>query len=144
MSGLLGQLGGNILAGGQSGGQPTAISGIIQQIVAGSSGGNSGVAALVSKFQAAGLGSNVQSWVSSGQNQPVSADQLTKVFSPDEIQNWASQAGTSPNAILQVLSEALPKAVDHVTPGGQVPPQTADINGMLRQFMQAHGLPTNA
>ncbi len=144
MSGLLGHLVGNILAGSQTGGQPSAISGMIQQIVAGGTGGTGGVAALVSKFEAAGLGPQVQSWVGNGQNQPVSTDQLTKVFSPDEIQTWATQAGTSPNAILQVLSEALPKAVDHVTPGGQVPAQTADLTGMLRQFMQTHGLPANA
>jgi len=75
MSGLLGQLVGNILSG-QSGSQPTAIAAIVQQIVAGSSGGSSGVSALVSRFEAAGLGQHAESWVATGPNQSVSPDQL--------------------------------------------------------------------
>lgn len=137
MSGLLGQLVGTFLQG-QSGAQPSAITGIVQQIVAGSGSGG-GVAALVSRFEAAGFGQNAQSWVSTGPNQAVSPDQLSQVFSADEIGNWAKQAGTSPDAILNVLSEALPRAVDHVTPNGQMPPQTADLAGMLQKLMGSHG-----
>jgi uncharacterized protein YidB (DUF937 family) len=139
MSGLLGQLIGNVL-GGQSGSQSAAITGIIQQIIAGSSGGSGGVSALVSRFEAAGLGQQAQSWVANGPNQAVSSDQLGQVFSADEVQAWAKQAGTTPDAILKVLSEALPKAVDHVTPTGQPPGQTADLQGMLQKFFSAHGL----
>ena len=137
MSGLLGQLVGTFLQG-QSGAQPSAIAGIVQQIVAGS-GSSGGVAALISRFEAAGLGQNAQSWVSTGPNQAVSPDQLSQVFSSDEIGNWAKQAGTTPDAILNVLSEALPKAVDHVTPNGQMPAQTEDLAGMLQKLMGSHG-----
>jgi uncharacterized protein YidB (DUF937 family) len=139
MSGLLGQLVGSILSG-QPGSQPTAISGIVQQIVAGSSGGAGGVAALISRFEAAGVGQQAQSWVANAPNQAVSPDQLSQVFSSDEIQGWAQQAGTTPDAILKVLAEALPKAVDHVTPNGQPPAQTADVAQMLQGFFSTHGL----
>ena len=139
MSGLLGQLLGGLFAGGQQGSQPSAIAGVLQQVVAGGGAGSNGIATLVSRFEAVGLGQHAQSWVSSGENLPVSPDQLTQVFSPDEIQGWAQQAGTSPDAILKVLAEALPKAVDHVTPQGQVPTQTADITGMLAKFLGAQG-----
>jgi uncharacterized protein YidB (DUF937 family) len=139
MSGLLGQLLGGLFGGGQQGSQPTAIAGVLQQILAGGGQGTNGVAALVSRFEAAGLGQQAQSWVSTTGNLPISADELTKVFSQDEIQGWAQQAGTSPDAILKVLSEALPKAVDHVTPQGQMPMQTADLTGMLAKFLGSQG-----
>jgi uncharacterized protein YidB (DUF937 family) len=139
MSGLLGQLIGDMLRG-QSGSQPSAITGIIQQIVASGSGGAGGVSALVSRFEAVGLGQQAQSWVANGPNQAISSDQLGQVFSADEVQAWAQQAGTTPDAILKVLSEALPKAVDHVTPTGQPPAQAADLEGMLQNFFGAHGL----
>lgn len=140
MSGLLNQLLGGLFGGGQQGSQPSAMVGILQQIVAGGGGqGSNGIAALVSRFEAVGLGQHAQSWVSTGENLPISPDQLTKVFSQDEIQGWAQQAGTSPDAILKVLSEALPKAVDHVTPQGQLPTQTADLSGMLARFLGTQG-----
>jgi uncharacterized protein YidB (DUF937 family) len=139
MSGLLGQLLGGLFAGGQPGSQPAAIANVIQQIMAGGGGGSNGVAALVSRFEAAGLAQPAQSWVGTGQNLPVSSNDLTKVFSQNEIQGWAQQAGTSPDAILKVLAEALPKAVDHVTPQGQVPTQTADLSGMLAKFLGTSG-----
>lgn len=140
MSGLLNQLLGGLFGGGQQGSQPSAMVGILQQIVAGGGGqGSNGIAALVSRFEAVGLGQHAQSWVSTGENLPISPDQLTKVFSQDEIQGWAQQAGTNPDAILKVLSEALPKAVDHVTPQGQLPTQTADLSGMLARFLGTQG-----
>jgi uncharacterized protein YidB (DUF937 family) len=137
MSGLLGQLLGGLFTGGQQGSQPTAIASVIQQIMAGGGTGSNGVATLVSRFEAVGLGQHAQSWVSSGENVPISPDELSKVFSQDEIQGWAQQAGTSPDAILKLLAEALPKAVDHVTPQGQMPTQTADLSGMLARFLGA-------
>ena len=139
MSGLLGQLLGGLFSGGQQGSQPTAIASVVQQILAGGGQGTNGIATLVSRFEAVGLGSHAQSWVSPGENLPVSADQLTNVFSQDEIQGWAQQAGTSPDAILKVLTEALPKAVDHVTPQGQLPAQTADVTGLLAKFLGTQG-----
>jgi uncharacterized protein YidB (DUF937 family) len=68
MSGFIGQILGNMM-GGQQAGQPAAIAGILQQLLAANGGG---VASVVSRFEAAGLGSNAQSWVSTGENQPVS------------------------------------------------------------------------
>ena len=129
MSGLLGQMLGSIM-GGQQGGQPTAITSILQQLLASDGGG---VAGLVSRFQAAGLGTQAQSWVAEGDNMPVSAAQISQVFSPEQLQGWASQAGTTPDKLQAVLAEALPQAVNHVTPGGQVPEANAmpDLSSLM-------------
>jgi uncharacterized protein YidB (DUF937 family) len=135
MSGLIGQLLGNIL-GGQREGQPTAIAGVLQQVLTANGGG---VASLVSRFEAAGLGSHAQSWVSTGDNLPVSADQIGEVFSTNEIEGWATQAGTTPDKLRAVLAEALPHAVDHVTPAGQVPTPGAipDMSSLVSRFFSS-------
>ncbi len=132
MSGLLGQMLGSIM-GGQQGGQPTAITSILQQLLASDGGG---VAGLVSRFQAAGLGTQAQSWVAEGDNMPVSAAQISQVFSPEQLQGWASQAGTTPDKLQAVLAEALPQAVNHVTPGGQVAEANAmpDLSSLMARF----------
>ncbi len=140
MSGILGQILSGVLGGGQQG-TPTAITGILQEVLASSQGGTGGVAGLVAKFQAVGLGDHIQSWVGTGANLPISADQVGKVFSSDQIAAWAQKAGTTPEAISGVLAEALPHAVDHVTPDGQVPAQTADISGMLTKLMAGFTAP---
>jgi uncharacterized protein YidB (DUF937 family) len=132
MSGFLGQMLGSIM-GGQQGGQRTAIASILQQVLAADGGG---VGALVSRFEAAGLGAHAQSWVSEGDNMPVSAEQIGQVFSPEQIQGWATQAGTTPDKLQAVLAEALPHAVNHVTPGGQVPAANAqpDLSSLVSRF----------
>jgi uncharacterized protein YidB (DUF937 family) len=121
MSGLFGQLLSTIL-GGQQQGQSAAIGNVLQQVLTANGGG---VASLLSRFEAAGLGSQAQSWVSTNQNLPISADQIGAAFSANEIEGWAAQAGTTPDKLRAVLAEALPHAVDHVTPAGQVPAPNA-------------------
>lgn len=132
MSGFLGQMLGSIM-GGQQGGQPNAIASILQQALASNGGG---VAGLISRFEAAGLGAHAQSWVSDGENMPVSSGQIGQVFSPEQLQGWASQAGTTPDKLQAVLAEALPHAVNHVTPGGQVPDANAmpDLSSLVSRF----------
>ncbi len=56
---------------------------------------------------------------------PVAPEQLGQAFPPAQVQAWASQAGTTPEALLQVLAQALPHAIDHATPNGEIPPPTA-------------------
>jgi uncharacterized protein YidB (DUF937 family) len=136
MSGFLGQILQGVLGGGQQG-QTSPISGILQQVLAVRDGDNQGVAAIISKFQAAGLGQHVQSWVGTGENVPVSGNQVGQVFSTEQIQGWAQQAGTTPDAMRDVLAQALPHVVDHLTPGGQVPAesQMPDLSGLMNRLL---------
>lgn len=137
MSGFFGQILQGVMGGGQPG-QASPISGILQQVLAMKDGDNQGVAAIISKFQAAGLGQHVQSWVGSGENTPVSGDQVAQVFSAEQVEGWAQHAGTTPEALRDVLAQALPHMVDHLTPGGTVPAGTSqmpDLSGLLARFM---------
>ncbi|CAM8668918.1 Protein of unknown function DUF937 [Comamonadaceae bacterium] len=80
-----------------------------------------GLQGLVSKFQEAGLGDVVASWIGSGANQPVSADQLTQVLGGDALSDFAQQLGLNSGDVAGQLSTMLPGLVDKLTPGGTLP-----------------------
>ena len=128
MSGILGSL-----LGGSSQPEPSsAITGILQQLLT-QSGGVSG---LISRFEGAGLGDHAQSWVN-GDHLPISGNHIGEVFTPDEIAGWAAQAGIDPDKMKTVLAEALPHAVDHATPNGEVPEQgtaAPDFSSLIGRF----------
>jgi uncharacterized protein YidB (DUF937 family) len=79
---------------------------------------------LIQSFHDKGMGSLVQSWVASGQNLTISADQISHVLGSDQVKQLAAQAGISPDAAGSTLAKLLPMLIDHATPGGQVPQQS--------------------
>ena len=85
-----------------------------------------GLPTMMAQLENAGLRPHVQSWVGPGENMPVTPEQLAPAFTPAQLQAWADQAGTTPQALLKVLAEALPQAVDHATPNGVLPATAAD------------------
>jgi uncharacterized protein YidB (DUF937 family) len=100
--------------------------GDMMQIVAGllsgtGGGGAGGLAGLVQQFQQAGLGEQVSSWISTGQNLPINVDQLMQVFGQGNMQQMAASAGVNVQDFGQQLSQLLPQAVDQMTPSGQLP-----------------------
>jgi len=132
--GLLDSILGSAL-GGQAGGGGNAA--LLQAVVAmlGNDSAHGGLGGLVSKFQQGGLGDVVASWISTGQNQPVSADQLRSTLGEDTIGQLARQVGGSHSDILGQLTQMLPQVVDQLTPQGQVPQgglgNISDLLGML-------------
>ncbi|WP_390901493.1 YidB family protein [Silvimonas soli] len=80
-----------------------------------------GISGLISKFQQGGLGEVAQSWISSGQNLPISADQLHQVLGSDTVAAVAQKLGVDPQEAASHLSQLLPKAVDTLTPNGELP-----------------------
>ncbi len=118
MSGLFGNIMGH-LGGllGNPNAQATAASLLSQAINA--AGGPAGIA---QKFQQAGLGDKVQSWIGSGHNLPISAEQVAQVFPPAQLDAWAQQHGLPAGVASGILAQFLPHAVDAATPNGAVPP----------------------
>ena len=82
---------------------------------------NGGVTGLVTKFQAAGLKDTVQSWVSTGANMPISAQQITEALGSEKVKSMAQKAGVDMDTITKQISEHLPTVIDKLTPNGQVP-----------------------
>lgn len=103
-------------------------------------GGHGGLGGLMAKFQQAGLGDVVGSWVGSGQNQPVSGDQLTNVLGADTMAGLAEKLGMSQGDAAGQLSNILPGLIDKLTPNGAAPAgglgNAGDLMGMLGGLLQ--------
>src|SRR5215467_4196338 len=84
-----------------------------------------GVAGLQKMFEEKGLGHIISSWISTGQNLPVSADQLQNVLEGGTLQNLASKSGMDLSQLTSMFSQLMPHAVDQMTPNGQVPDSQA-------------------
>lgn len=124
------------LAGGQSGDGNPLLNAVMQLINNPQTGGLSG---LVRSFQQGGLGDVVNSWVSSGQNLPISAEQVQSVLGGGTLQNIAAQLGVSPEQASGSLAELLPQMVDKLTPNGQVP-EGGDLLAQGMDMLKKGGL----
>lgn len=133
MDGLMGALGG-ALGGQQGGGASSPLLQIAMQMLAGSGQGGAGLGGLgglVQAFERNGLGHVAQSWVGTGQNLPVSPEQLQQVLGSDLIGGLAQQLGLSPQQASSGLADVLPQLVDRLTPQGTLPQGQIDIAGIM-------------
>lgn len=84
-----------------------------------------GIAGLQKMFEEKGLGNIISSWIGTGQNLPISADQLQNVLRGGALQNMASKSGIDLSQISSMFSQLMPHAVDQMTPNGQIPDSNA-------------------
>jgi uncharacterized protein YidB (DUF937 family) len=80
-----------------------------------------GLGGLLDRLKEAGHGNTADSWVGTGQNQPIDANDLGRALGPAVIREIAQRTGMDEQELLKQLSTALPGVVDKLTPGGQVP-----------------------
>jgi len=123
------------LAGGQGGGS-NGLMDVVMQLINSQPGGLGG---LVQSFQQGGLGDVVNSWVSTGQNLPVSAEQLQSVLGGGQLQDIAAKLGVSPEQASGSLADLLPQVVDKLTPNGQLP-QGGDLLAQGMDLLKKGGL----
>jgi uncharacterized protein YidB (DUF937 family) len=139
--GGLGNVLGAVLGGGQQGG-----GGLNAQLInmaigmLGNDGGHGGLGGLASKFQQAGMGDAMNSWIGGGDNHAVNGDQISSALGPDTIGDIASKLGMSHGDAAGQLSQILPGLINHLTPHGQAPEgglgNAGDLMGMLGKMMQ--------
>jgi uncharacterized protein YidB (DUF937 family) len=87
----------------------------------GSGGLLGGLGGLLERFQQSGHGSVINSWIGSGQNQPVQPGQLGSILGPTIIKTLAQSSGLSEEELTKQLSQILPGVVDKLTPNGRIP-----------------------
>ncbi|WP_050475719.1 YidB family protein [Herbaspirillum rhizosphaerae] len=102
--------------------------------------GLGGLGGLLGTLQNAGLGQIVDSWIGTGQNQPVSGDQVSQALGDDQLSGLAQATGIPQGDIAGHLAQILPGLVDHLTPGGQVPESVggnlgSEIGNLLGGFL---------
>jgi uncharacterized protein YidB (DUF937 family) len=109
-----------VLFGGGRAGQP-ATTGSQPTSNEGAGGLLGGLGGLLEKLQQGGLGNVTNSWIGSGQNQPVSPNQVGSALGPNIIKTLAQQSGLSEDELTKQLSQVLPGVVDKLTPNGRLP-----------------------
>jgi uncharacterized protein YidB (DUF937 family) len=60
----------------------------------------------------------VSSWIGSGDNLPIDADQITDLLGSDKISAFAAQLGIDFDSAKGALADALPEVVNQATPDG--------------------------
>jgi uncharacterized protein YidB (DUF937 family) len=87
---------------------------------------NGGLQGVMAKLSSNGQGHQVQSWVGTGENQPVSGAQVRAALDDDSLNKLARQAGTTPEKVSDDVAQVLPQMVSKATPKGEVPAQGDD------------------
>ena len=95
-----------------------------------------GLSGLVQTFHDKGLGGLVNSWVSTGQNLPINAEQIQGVLGSEQVQQFATKIGVSPEVASSKLAELLPTVVDKLTPEGKIPEGGGLLQSALGLFAQ--------
>ncbi len=119
----LGQAAGGMLGGGNAN---PLVKAIVSLLDKNSSIG--GLEGLIQSFQRNGLTDIVNSWVGTGQNLPISSDQINQGLGSDLVGQLASKTGLSADAASSQLASLLPGLIDKLTPDGNVP-----AGGLLEQ-----------
>src|SRR5215472_5506489 len=78
-----------------------------------------GLGSLVQKFESAGLGGVISSWIGSGENQAVAPDALHGILGSDLVQQISAKTGLPIDQLLPQIAQHLPGLVDGMTPDGK-------------------------
>ena len=130
LTNMISQLGGATGAGGDPG---AALGGLASAIQT-----EGGIDGLLGKLRDAGLGDQVDSWISTGQNRGVGSDQLGHALGPDAVGRLAKASGIDITTLLPMLAAFLPQIVDMLTPNGQTP--AGGLNGAAGSLPDLGGL----
>lgn len=129
--GLFDSVAGALGAASGGGGQPDLMK-IVMTLVQNAGG----IEGLMAKLQQGGLAEEAASWVSTGQNQPVSGSQLESALGGDLLGSVAQQTGMGQGDLAGTLAKMLPQLIDGMSPQGQLPaggglPDLGGLGGLL-------------
>ena len=101
-----------------------------------------GFGGFIDRFRNAGLGPVVDSWISTGSNEPLTGDQVESALGSDAVDGIATRAGVDRGTASAALGGIIPSVVDTLTPDGQVPDDSSllsRIGGFLSDWGGAIG-----
>jgi len=82
-----------------------------------------GLQNVLQDFEKHGYAEKVKSWVGTGPNLPISAEQVQQTLGSDRVKELGGKFGIPIDKVSAALAEYLPKVVDKATPEGKLPPQ---------------------
>ena len=112
---------------GGSGGEHSALLNEVLGLLSGG-GAGTGLQGLIQSFKDKGLGDIMSSWIGTGQNTPINAEQLKHGLGSDVIGQLAAKVGIPVDVATSKLTQILPGLIDKLTPEGKVPE-----SGLLQQ-----------
>jgi uncharacterized protein YidB (DUF937 family) len=122
----------NKMFGGRGSGNP-AVSAVLQML----NNQPGGLSGMLQTFHEKGLGGVVSSWVGTGTNQTISAEQIQNVLGEDRVKQFAAKVGIPPETASAKLAEYLPQVVDRLTPNGEVP--TGNLMEVGKSLLKSFG-----
>ena len=143
---VLGSVMGNLAGGRQGGGAGANIlmqvlGGLLTQgggVGGGVGGLGGGLGALLQQLQRGGLGDVAASWVGTGQNLPISPEQLQQGLGAGRFKQLAQTSGLTEGAAASALAGLLPTVIDRLTPDGAMP-QAGQLQQLLVSVKTALG-----
>ncbi|MFD5329386.1 YidB family protein [Streptomyces sp. NPDC127092] len=134
LGGLLGSGGGQ---GGARGGD--ILGSLLGALTAGRSGGAAAGAdgsgplgGLLDMLTRSGLADQAQSWLGTGDNQPVTGTQIARALPDDTLRKVAAETGVSPDQAADEIARTLPQVVDKLSPAGSLP-ESGSLADLIRQ-----------
>ena len=132
LDGAIGDVLNNLGGGADAGGGGNPLLGMIMNLMR----QNGGLGGLVDMLARNGLGRQAASWVGTGDNEPVTADQLGQALGSGPLGDLAASVGMDPQALSGNLAQYLPDVVNQLTPEGRLPDK-ADSNDLLENGLAA-------
>ncbi len=118
---IVGALTGGDSTGASAGGMGGLIGSLLPAVGEMLAGG--GLQQILAGFQANGRATEADSWIGTGDNQPVSADDVRNAVGSEELGKLAAKLGVSASEAANALAQILPGVVDKVSPGGHLAPE---------------------
>ena len=132
LDGLLGNVLSGVLGSGDASRQQSPLLQAALQLLQ----QNGGIGGIVDRFRSAGYGAQADSWVSTGENQPIAPDALQQVLGSGALGDIASRLGMSGSAAAGGLASVLPQIIDRMTPHGEVPANHDDLVAQALAMLQ--------
>jgi uncharacterized protein YidB (DUF937 family) len=106
--------GGAVAAGAAAAAEESAISKLFGE-------GGAKLSGLLDKLKVGGLDDKVKSWISRGENKPVTAAEVKAALGPEQVGAVAKDMGVSEDEAAGKIAKILPGLIDKLTPDGLVP-----------------------
>jgi len=93
--------------------------------------GNLDIQSLISNMNFGSLMDIASSWLGDGENQSISANQISDILGSEKLSAFAEQLGISEENASNGLSEALPSLVDKSSSGGALLDSVGGLDGVM-------------
>ena len=130
---------GDAIRGAGRGSDPNnAQGGLLDQVSKGMSG--TALGDVLDQFRKSGAGSKVDSWVRQGPNEPIQTQEVEAAIDDETLYSLSQQTGLSREELIARITQALPEAVDKMTPNGEMPSDgPTKTDDLLDDFPQSRG-----